>query len=73
VPAHTLCVAFIFPDYHGLGDHWEKVDYPNLAKVNRMVALALVTIANSDQEPKWNEANPKTEKYVKAWKALRGK
>ncbi|MGH9834925.1 MAG: M28 family peptidase [Blastocatellia bacterium] len=73
VPAHTLCVAFIFPDYHGLGDHWDKIDYANMARVNRMVALALVTIANSDQEPKWNEANPKTEKYVKAWKALRSK
>lgn len=70
VPAHTLCVAFIFPDYHNVGDHWEKVDYANLAKVNRMVALSLVTIADSAEAPKWNEANPKTERYVKAWKAL---
>jgi hypothetical protein len=65
-------VAFIFPDYHGLGDHWDKIDYANLARVNRMVALALVTIANSDREPKWNEANPKTARYVQAWKAKRG-
>jgi len=73
IPAHTLCVAFIFPDYHNVGDHWEKIDYTNLAKVNRMVALSLLTIANNAEAPKWNEANPKTEKYVKAWKALHNK
>ncbi|MGE0129544.1 MAG: M28 family peptidase [Blastocatellales bacterium] len=73
VPAHTLCVAFIFPDYHNVGDHWDKVDYTNLAKVNRMVALSLMTIAGSADAPKWNEANPKTERYVKAWKALHNK
>jgi hypothetical protein len=73
VPAHTLCVAFIFPDYHNVGDHWEKIDYTNLAKVNRMVALALLTIADNAEAPKWNEANPKTERYVKAWKTLHNK
>jgi len=73
IPAHTLCVAFIFPDYHAVGDHWEKIDYSNLAKVNRMIALSLVTIANNAEAPKWNEANPKTERYVKAWKTLHNK
>ncbi|MBI1762053.1 MAG: M28 family peptidase [Acidobacteria bacterium] len=72
VPAHTLCVAFIFPDYHQVGDHWDKINYPNLAQTNRMVALALLTIADNATEPKWNEANPKTERYVKAWKARHG-
>ena len=72
VPAHTLCVAFIFPDYHQAGDHWDKINYPNLAKTNRMVALALLTLADSTTVPKWNEANPKTERYVKAWKARHG-
>lgn len=70
IPAHTLCVAFIFPDYHKPGDHWEKIDYANLASVNRMIALALLTIADNPVAPKWNESNPKTEKYVKAWKQL---
>ncbi len=41
VPAHTLAVAFAFPDYHGPGDHWDKIDYGNMAKVDRMVARAL--------------------------------
>jgi Peptidase family M28 len=73
IPAHTLCVAFIFPDYHKPGDHWEKIDYANLARVNRTIALALLTIADNAEPPKWNELNPKTEKYVKAWKALHKK
>lgn len=70
IPAHTLSVAFIFPDYHRAGDQWEKIDYANLAKINRTIALALLTIADNAEPPKWNESNPKTEKYVKAWKAL---
>jgi hypothetical protein len=35
-----------------------------------MVALALINIANNPQAPKWNEANPKTARYVEAWKKL---
>jgi Zn-dependent M28 family amino/carboxypeptidase len=73
VPAHTICTAFIFPDYHKVGDHWDKIDYPNLAKVNRTIALGLLMIANNPAEPKWNEANPKAAKYVQAWKARRSK
>jgi hypothetical protein len=68
VPAHTLCVAYEYPDYHGLGDHWEKVDYANMAKIDRMVALGLVAIANNPVEPKWNESNPRTQRYVQALK-----
>lgn len=73
VPAHTLCVAFIFPDYHRVGDHWDKINYPNLAKTNRMIALALLMMADNPNAPKWNEANPKTAKYVQAWKAQAGR
>src|SRR6185295_14202810 len=73
VPAHTLSVAYGYPDYHGLGDHWDKIDYANMAKVNRSVAVGLAMIANNPQEPKWNEANPKTERYIKAWRARRGR
>jgi len=73
VPAHTLCTAFVYPDYHRAGDHWEKIDYTNMEKVDRMVALALVMIANNSEAPKWNEANPKTARYVKAWNDHHGK
>ena len=68
VPAHTLCVAFQYPDYHAPGDHWQKVDYANMAKVNRMVALGVLMIANDPVAPKWNTANPLTRPYVEAWK-----
>jgi hypothetical protein len=73
VPAHTLSVAYEYPDYHQVGDHWDKVDYDNMAKVDRMVAVGLLMIANSTSEPKWNEANPKTARYVKAWHDRRKK
>jgi hypothetical protein len=73
VPAHTVSVAYEYPDYHKVGDHWNKIDYDNMAKVDRTVALAIWMITNNAQEPKWNEANPKAAKYVKAWKDRRGK
>jgi hypothetical protein len=66
VPAHTLAVAFEFPDYHKPGDEWQKIDYENMAKVDRMVALGLLSIANSTAVPHWNAENPKTEQYRKA-------
>ena len=73
VPAHTIGVAFMFPDYHGLGDHWDKIDYANMAKIDRTVARGLLMIAESPNEPKWNESNPKAAKYLKAWQKLHEK
>jgi len=68
IPAHSLSVAFDYPDYHRAGDQWEKIDYSNMARVDRMVALGLLMIANNPDAPKWNEANPRTAPYVKSWK-----
>ncbi len=70
IPAHTLCVAFDYPDYHKAGDHWEKVDYANMARVDRAVALALLHLASDAPPPKWNESNPKAKKYADAAKKL---
>jgi hypothetical protein len=70
IPAHTLAVAFEFPDYHGVGDEWNKIDYDNMAKVDRMVALGVIRLAGNPAPPKWDDSNPKAEKYVTAWKAL---
>jgi Zn-dependent M28 family amino/carboxypeptidase len=70
IPAHTLAVSFLFPDYHRPGDEWQKLDYGNMAKVNRMIAAGLVLVANNPERPKWNTANPKVERYVKAAKEL---
>jgi Zn-dependent M28 family amino/carboxypeptidase len=66
VPAHTLSVGYMFPDYHGAGDEWPKLDYENMAKVDRTVALALYRVANNPEAPQWNADNPKTERYRKA-------
>ncbi len=66
VPAHSLSVAFDYPDYHGLGDEWQKIDYENMARVDRMVALGLVDIADSEKQPEWNAQNPKTAPFREA-------
>ena len=71
VPAHTVGVTFDFGDYHGLGDEWQKIDYDNMAKVDRAIALALLMIANTDEPPHWNEGNPRAARYVKAWQERR--
>ncbi len=60
IPAHTLTVAFDFPDYHGLGDRWQKIDYENMARVDRMIALGVLDIANAAKPPEWNAQNSKT-------------
>lgn len=70
IPAHTLCVAFDYPDYHGVADEWPKVDFDNMAKVDRMVALGLLKLADDPQPPHWNASDPKAEKYAAAWKTL---
>jgi hypothetical protein len=73
VPAHTVSVAYEFPDYHAVGDEWPKVDYANMERIVRAVGLAALMIADDAQEPHWNEQNPKTAPYVEAWKKLHGK
>jgi len=71
VPAHTISVAYDFPDYHGAADTWDKIDYANMAAIDRTVALAILTIANDADAPRWNADNPKTAKYVEAARKLR--
>lgn len=67
IPAHTLCTAYVYPDYHRASDHWDKIDYPNLAKVLKMVGLGVLMIADTPQEPHWNATNEKASRYLKAW------
>jgi hypothetical protein len=56
VVAHTIAVAAEFPDYHALGDKWEKIDYANMAKVDRGVAAGIIAIADDSEPPKWSDA-----------------
>jgi hypothetical protein len=64
IPAHTLCVAFQYPDYHKVGDHGTTLDYANMARVDRTVALGLIRIGNDRQPPRWNEANAAAARYI---------
>lgn len=70
VPAHTVSVGFIFPDYHRPGDHWDKLDYEHMARVVRGVALAVYNLANRGEPVRWNDANPLAERYRKVRTAL---
>ena len=69
VPSTTLSVAYNFPDYHQAGDEWQKLDYENMAKVDRTVALGLIDMANGSTVPHWDASNPKVAQYVKARQA----
>ncbi|HEX5705729.1 MAG TPA: M20/M25/M40 family metallo-hydrolase [Pyrinomonadaceae bacterium] len=73
VPAHTVGAAFMYPDYHRAGDHWEKLDYANMERVVRAVTLGVYTIANDAREPRWLDTNPKAAAYARAWRERRGK
>ena len=63
IPAHTLYVAADFPDYHRAGDEWQKIDYDNMAKLDRAVALALLQLASEAEPPKWNTSVPAARRY----------
>ena len=65
IPAHTICVAYVYPDYHGLGDHWDKIDYANMESVVRAIASGILAISENPIEPKWNKENPAAAKYAK--------
>jgi hypothetical protein len=65
IPAHTLSVGYVFPDYHDVSDEWPKLDYENMAKIDRAIALAVYRIADNLEPPKWNVANPETAPYRK--------
>jgi len=70
VPDLTLATSFEFPDYHGLKDEWQKIDFPEMVKVDRLVARVLWTVANDREPPHWNEQNEKTVKYRTATRRL---
>jgi len=64
IPSTTLSVSYVYPDYHGAGDEWPKLDYENMAKVDVTVALGVLDMANNTAAPQWNKENPKTARYV---------
>jgi hypothetical protein len=72
VPAHTLSVGYMFPDYHKAGDEWPKIDYANLALVDRTIAVAVYDVADSADAPQWKDI-PQTQRYIKARQQTLGK
>ena len=72
VPAHTVSVGYIDPEYHKANDHWETIDYANMAKVVKALVFATIDLANDPAAPKWNEDNPRAARYVEAWRKLHG-
>lgn len=70
IPAHTLSVLYEFHDYHKQGDHWQKVDYANMAQVTRTVALGILMLANDTGTPQWNKDVPAAAPYLKAWQSI---
>lgn len=73
IPSSTICVAYTFSDYHKVGDEADKIDYENMAKITKNIALGLIMVANNLSAPTWNEAISSTQNYVEAWKKLQGK
>ncbi len=66
IPAHTLSVAYDFPDYHKVTDTWEKIDYDNMAAVDRAVALGMLRLASDEAPPKWNDQYAPARRYAEA-------
>jgi len=60
IPDHTVAIPAMFADYHAAGDTWDKIDYPNMARLDRAIALGLIRLADDAQAPEWNAQNPKT-------------
>jgi hypothetical protein len=73
VPAHTVSVTYEYPDYHAVGDEWQKLDYNNMAQVDRAIGIAVLDLASAQTEPRWNEAHPAAKVYVEAGQKLHAK
>jgi hypothetical protein len=55
IVAHTAVVAFEFADYHAVSDETGKIDFANLARVDRGIAAGLLAVANAAEPPKWSD------------------
>lgn len=69
IPAHTICTAFEYPDYHKVGDEWPKIDFANMVNVDKLAALGIMMMAESAAEPHWSEGNRKATRFLAAWRA----
>ncbi len=72
VPANTVSTAYEFPDYHQVGDEYNKLDYVNMTQIVRAVANGVFSVANSPKAVTWSSDNPRTLRYREAAKKLAG-
>jgi len=70
VPAVTLSATYEYPDLHKPSDEWQKLDYENMAQLDRCIGLAIWDIANADKAPQWNRDNARTARFVEAFDKL---
>lgn len=63
IPDVTFATSFEFPDYHGLKDEWQKIDYGEMAKADRLILRVVWQMANDPEPPHWNSQNGKTAKF----------
>ena len=63
IPSHTLTSAYGYEEYHRVDDHWDKLDYGNMAILARGVALGLLHVANHPQAPRWHAGNARADRY----------
>ena len=63
VVAHTVSVTYEFPDYHKVGDEWQKIDYDNMARVVRMLGTGVHFLADREGRPAYDIENSATAPY----------
>jgi Zn-dependent M28 family amino/carboxypeptidase len=57
VVAHTIAVASEYSDYHAVGDTVQKIDFANMARVDRGVAAGVLRIADDSSPPQWSDSS----------------
>lgn len=72
VIAHTISTAYSFPDYHKVGDHWNKIDPVNMAKIVKAAAAGVWSLSNDSKIPEWNRKNERAKRFYEAWDKLHG-
>ena len=55
IPNLTAVAAFDYAEYHDRGDTADKLDFENMAKVDRALAGGIVKLANAGKVPGWQK------------------
>jgi len=45
------------PDYHTTNDTWDRINYPKIEKITRLLYLSAKALANNPARPKFVPAN----------------